>query len=253
MINPRGLVHVDSLIAQEIKFYNELIVAISSVKSDKKSHEESKKAMVDDLSRLEVDAITKAINNINGLETNRMAKARLKKVKPIEKSIILDCSVKEFYEQDYMKEQRNGSFEELKEKIYGKSSRNYMLLQLNDKVFSERRDKHESGKTVAPKEFKGAKVKTIRKKRKDLNQKIEQVKKKNELNDLNDLKDFIGGTGQFGAAGMVIKDKPVKKKVAKKAKKRVVKKPAKKSKNSKAIKKAVKKVVKKKTETKKKG
>ena len=247
MINPRGLVHVDSLIAQEIKFYNELIVAISSVKSDKKSHEESKKAMVDDLSRLEVDAITKAINNINGLETNRMAKARLKKVKPIEKSIILDCSVKEFYEQDYMKEQRNGSFEELKEKIYGKSSRNYMLLQLNDKVFSERRDKHESGKTVAPKEFKGAKVKTIRKKRKDLNQKIEQVKKKN---DLNDLKDFIGGTGQFAAAGMVIKDKPVKKKVAKK---RVVKKPAKKSKKSKAIKKAVKKVVKKKTETKKKG
>jgi len=248
MINPRGLVHVDSLIAQEIKFYNELIVAISSVKSDKKSHEESKKAMVDDLSRLEVDAITKAINNINGLETNRMAKARLKKVKPIEKSIILDCSVKEFYEQDYMKEQRNGSFEELKEKIYGKSSRNYMLLQLNDKVFSERRDKHESGKTVAPKEFKGAKVKTIRKKIKDLNQKIEQVKKKN---DLNDLKDFIGGTGQFAAgAGMVIKDKPVKKKVAKK---RVVKKPAKKSKKSKAIKKAVKKVVKKKTETKKKG
>jgi hypothetical protein len=259
MINPRGLVHIDkSLIAQDIKFFNELIVAISSVKGETTSHEASKKAMVDDLTRLEADSIIKTINSIGGYVTNRMAKVRAKKdltVKdPKVKSDVLDCTVKEFYEQEYLKDQY-GSSEELKEKLYGPDAINYWHQLENKVLASERRDRLQVEKKKAPKEFKGAKVKTMSSKAKKLEKKLKDIMSGARIGTSTKAEKEDRKVDPHSAR-IIFADKPIKKpiekKVAKKAKKRVVKKPAKKSKKSAEIKKAVNKVVKKKAEPKKK-
>ena len=216
------------------------------MKGDNKSHEQFKKAVIDNLSNLEAETLTKTINNISCYITNRVARRLAERnnsnIFPAVKTDCLDCSVKEFYEQDYLKEQY-GSFEELKEKCYGESATDFIKKYNDANNAGSPEVRSESKKKTANKGLVVRLKKDIEKLFDGDGVTAKQVKDKNKKK-FTKLKEIIEAINTERQIEEIVE--PPKKKVAKKAKKRVVKKTAKTSKNVTAIKKVVKKVAKKK-------